>query len=596
MSDYLSNYKLWSEDSYFDDATRQELFGIKADSKEIEERFYRDLEFGTGGLRGIIGAGTNRMNTYTVRKVTAGVADYINSVGHEAAQRGVAISYDSRHFSKEFASAAACVLAQKGIKVYLSDALRPVPLLSYAVRYYKAFAGIMITASHNPPKYNGYKLYGEDGGQVPPEAATQILIFRNAIDDIRKIKEMPLDVAIAGGRVEIFGKTFDDAYTEMLCELVIDRDAIANQSDMSIVYTPLHGSGFRPVTRILSEVGFKNVHIVEAQAQPDGSFPTVKSPNPEDPAALQMGIDLARKVGAGLVIGTDPDCDRVGVSVLDKTGDGNTYQSLSGNQIGLLLMDYILGYKQQTGTLPDHSFAVTTIVSSRLAAIICEHYGVELQEVLTGFKFIGERIKIFDEEGDMHFQFGFEESYGYLSGLNVRDKDAVVASMLIAGMAAQSLEKGETLLERLADLYKRFGYGFEDAVSFTLEGKAGVEKIAATMSVLREQAELAQAGAMATLIPGVTIQAIRDYKTSRRYILGDDSKKTEEINLPTSDVILYELGGEKGMDWACVRPSGTEPKLKVYFGAYASDKESTNKVLDAQIRVIRAHVEAMLNR
>ncbi|NLT10887.1 MAG: phospho-sugar mutase [Clostridiaceae bacterium] len=595
MSDFLSAYHLWAEDSYFDDKTREELIGIRDDINEIEERFYRDLEFGTGGLRGIIGAGTNRINVYTIRKVTAGVADYINSIGSEAAERGVAVSYDSRHFSKEFATAAACLLAHKGIKVYLSDELRPVPLLSYAVRYFNAYAGIMITASHNPPKYNGYKLYGEDGGQVPPEAATQILNYRNAIDDIRSIVEMPFEQALADGKIEMFGKAFDDAYTEMLCELIIDREAIEKQSEMSIVYTPLHGSGYRPVKRILSEVGFRNIHIVESQSQPDGRFPTVKTPNPEDPAALQMGINLAREVGAGLVIGTDPDCDRVGVAVLDKTGDG-TYRSLSGNQIGLLLMDYILGYKKDNGTLPPKSFVVTTIVSSRLAGKICEYYGVELQEVLTGFKFIGERIKIFDEEGDMHFQFGFEESYGFLSGLNVRDKDAVVASMLIAGMAAQSLEKGQTLLDRLDNLYERFGYGFEDAVSFTLEGKAGVEKIAATMSSLRLQAEAAIAGSKDTLIPGVSVHAIRDYKTSTRYILGNQTKTVESINLPSSDVILYELGGQKGIDWACVRPSGTEPKLKVYFGAYATDKKDTENVLNTQISVIRAHVEAMLSR
>lgn len=608
MKAHMELYKIWSSDPYFDEKTRKELALIQNDPKEIEERFYREMTFGTGGLRGILGAGTNRVNLYTISKATAGLARYIKSMGSEAAQRGVMISYDSRCCSPEFAHIAAGTLAGEGVKVYLSDTLRPVPVLSFAVRYYQAFAGIMITASHNPPKYNGYKVYGEDGGQVTLEAADEILMHIGEIEDIRTIKPISLEQAVTDGYLEVVGDKLDEAYTAMLMDLVIDRPAIDRQKEMPIVFTPLHGSANLPVRKILSGIGFSNVYIVKEQELPDGKFPTVKVPNPEDPAALQMGIELAKKVSAGIVIGTDPDGDRIGVAVLDRLAgsvvDGTqatkpelfvtgeeTYRSLTGNQIGLMLLDYILEYKQRVGLLPENSFAVTTIVSSRLAGNICAHYGVELQEVLTGFKFIGERIKIDDEEGDKHFQFGFEESYGYLSGVNVRDKDAVVSAMLIAGMAAQSIDKGQTLIDRLENLYSRFGYGHEEAVSFTLEGKEGAERIKQAMSMLREEAETATPQTAGELLNGVSVLGIRDYMRSNRYDFSQELTETSDIALPSSNVIIYELGGEKGLDWACVRPSGTEPKLKIYFGAYGTNKSEVLSTIATIKETVIKHVK-----
>ena len=572
--DFLKTYEIWSTDPFFNEDTRNELTAIKDDPKEVEERFYRDLEFGTGGLRGVIGAGTNRMNIYTVAKASAGLAAYIVANGKEAMERGVAVSFDSRHFSPEFAKITAATLAAYGVKVYLSDELRPVPMLSYAVRYFNAFAGVMVTASHNPPKYNGYKVYGEDGGQVPPEAASEILKNIEKFSDVRTIKILSDAELEASGLLTVFGEQLDIDYTKMLMELVIDKDAIERQKDMNIVYTPLHGSGNKPVRRILDAIGFKNIHIVEEQEKPDGAFPTVKTPNPEDPAALTMGIELAKKTDSSIVIGTDPDSDRVGIACKTIENGEVVYKPFTGNQVGLMLLDYILNSKKEAGTLPENSFAVTTIVSTKLAGPICKAYGVELQEVLTGFKFIGERIKIFDEFGDKHFQFGFEESYGYLAGLNVRDKDAVVAAMLICGMAAQSFDRGETLFDRLERIYKTYGYGFESAVSFTLEGKEGSEKIAGAMASMREELEACKNASDASkLIGGPSVVAVRDYSKSVRYIFDNDGVKTEPIDLVKSNVLLYELGGEKGLDWACVRPSGTEPKLKIYFGIYDSAKD-----------------------
>ena len=588
-------YQLWSQDPYFDEATRSELAAIKDDPKEIEERFYRDLEFGTGGLRGILGAGTNRMNLYTVAKASAGIGKYILTEGEEAVKKGVVISYDSRHFSPEFTEIAARTFTSMGIRVFLSDELRPVPMLSYSVRYHKAFVGVMITASHNPPKYNGYKVYGEDGGQVPPEAASKMLSYIEAIEDIRSIKPDSLEDAKAKGLLTYWGAEVDEDYTNMLDTLVIDRQAILNQKDMSIVYTPLHGSGNKPVRRILKKVGFENVYVVPEQELPDGAFPTVETPNPENPAALSMAIELAKKVGAEMVIGTDPDSDRIGVAVRAVKDGVETFVPFTGNQIGLMLLDYILDSKKSAGTLEENPFAVTTIVSSKLAGAICKYYGVELQEVLTGFKFIGERIKLDDEFGNKHFQFGFEESYGYLSGVNVRDKDAVVAAMLIAGMQAQSKERGESLLDRLESIYKRFGYGFEEAVSFTLEGKEGVEKIAGAMTSLRSELENAKDLAEAqSLMGGVPIVAVRDYQTSKRYVFTENGIDIQPIDLPVSNVLLYELGGDKGLDWACARPSGTEPKLKIYFGIYANtEDESKARLADTKSKV-SAYVQSKL--
>ena len=588
-------YKLWSEDPYFDEETRAELLAIKDDKKEIEERFYRDLEFGTAGLRGVLGAGINRMNMYVVAKASTGLGKFIVSEGEDAMKRGVVISYDSRHFSPEFAEITARTLTSMGIRVFLSDELRPVPMLSYSVRWHKAFAGVMITASHNPSKYNGYKVYGEDGGQVPPEAASKILSFIEDIEDIRTIKPDTLEEAKAKGLLTYWGEEVDEAYTDMLDKLVIDRQAILNQKDMSIVYTPLHGSGNKPVRRILKKIGLENVHIVKEQELPDGNFPTVEVPNPENPAALTMAIDLAKKVDADLVIGTDPDSDRIGIAVRTNVDGKDTYVPFSGNQVGLMLLDYILDSKKSAGTLPEGSFAVTTIVSSKLAGAICKYYGVELQEVLTGFKFIGERIKLDDEFGSKHFQFGFEESYGYLAGLDVRDKDAVVGAMLIAGMYAQSRERGQSLVDRLENIYQRFGYGFEETVSITLEGKEGIEKIAGAMKSLRADLLSCKNKSEAqALLGGAPVVAVRDYQASKRYVFTDDGITEEKIDLPVSNVLLYELGGDKGLDWACARPSGTEPKLKIYFGIYANTKEDSRARLEDTKAKVSGAVKAKL--
>ncbi|MCR5058140.1 MAG: phospho-sugar mutase [Clostridiales bacterium] len=593
--DFMKEYEFWSTDPFFDEGTRNELIAIKDDAKEIEDRFYRDLEFGTAGLRGVLGAGTNRMNVYTVAKASEGLAKYILSEGEEAVARGVVISYDSRHFSPEFAEITASVLAANGIPSKLSDELRPVPVLSYSVRYFKAFAGVMITASHNPSKYNGYKVYGEDGGQVPPEAADAVLSNIEAISDIRSIRMMDIAEAKEKGLVTLFGPEVDEAYTKMLTGLVVDPDAIAKQADMSIVYTPLHGSGNKPVRRILDAVGFKNIHIVKEQELPDGAFPTVSLPNPENPEALSMAIELAKQTDASLVFGTDPDSDRIGAAARIIENGEVKYKCFSGNQMGLMLLDYILDAKKQKGNLPERSFAVTTIVSSKLVKNICDYYGVELQETLTGFKFIGERIKLDDEFGDKHFQFGFEESYGYLSGVDVRDKDAVVAAMLICNMAAASFEKGETLADRLDHLYEKYGYGFEQTISCTLEGKEGIEKIGSCMVELRKELadckDLEEAG---KLLGGATVLAVRDYKESKRYEFTADGVNITDITLPKSNVLLYELGGEKGIDWACARPSGTEPKLKIYLGAYDSDKAKAQTAMDTIKSQVEGYVKSKL--
>ena len=593
--DFMKAYELWSTDPYFDEGTRNELIAIKDDVKEIEDRFYRDLEFGTAGLRGVLGAGTNRMNVYTVAKASEGLAKYILSEGEEAVKRGVVISYDSRHFSPEFAQITAQVLAANGIPSKLSDELRPVPVLSYSVRYFKAFAGVMITASHNPSKYNGYKVYGEDGGQVPPEAADAVLSNIEAISDIRTVKLMDFEEAKAKGLVTSFGPEIDEAFTNMLKKLVVDQNAIDKQADMSIVYTPLHGSGNKPVRRILEAVGFKNIHIVKEQELPDGAFPTVSLPNPENPEALSMAIELAKKTDASLVFGTDPDSDRIGAAAKVIENGEVKYKCFSGNQMGLMLLDYILDAKKQLGTLPEKSFAVTTIVSSKLVKTICDYYGVELQETLTGFKFIGERIKLDDEFGDKHFQFGFEESYGYLSGVDVRDKDAVVAAMLICNMAAASFEKGETLADRLDHLYAKYGFGVEQTISCTLEGKEGIEKIGSCMVQLRKElSECKDLDQAKNLLGGATVKAVRDYKESRRYVFTESGVEVEDITLPKSNVLLYELGGDKGIDWACARPSGTEPKLKIYMGVYDSDEAKARATFDTVKGQVEGYVKSKL--
>jgi phosphoglucomutase len=550
-------YTRWTTDMNYDEATRAELLAIADDTREIEDRFYMDLEFGTAGLRGVLGAGTNRMNFYTVARASEGFARFMADQGETVKARGMAISYDSRRFSREFAVLSARIFVSHGIKVYLSDELRPVPMLSYAIRHFGAAGGVMITASHNPAKYNGYKAYGEDGGQLPPEAATVVAEVMTSIEDFPPLLQCLSEAdARATGLWQDMGEDLDNAYTAMLEKLAINLDAVRRQSKLKIVYTPLHGAGNKPVRRILSRIGFENILVVPEQELPDPAFSTVAYPNPEERSALKMAIDLAEREGADLVIATDPDADRTGVCVRTSHGD---YQVLSGNQIGLLLMDYILSAKQKSGTLPADSFVVSTIVSTKLTQRIADAYGVTLFECLTGFKFIGELIKEKDEFGTMHYQFGFEESFGYLAGTDVRDKDAVVASMLIGEMAASAADQGKTLFDLLQGIYARFGYAAEQTISITLEGKEGIARIKAGMTALR--------ASKAAGIPGVDILAVRDYQTGDKLNL--KTHESTPIDLPSSDVLLYELDG---IDWFCIRPSGTEPKIKIYFGIYGTSQ------------------------
>lgn len=566
-------YKFWLENDYFDTETKEELLSIKDNPKEIEERFYKDLEFGTGGLRGIIGAGTNRMNIYTVRKASQGLADYINSMGLQ--ERGIAIAYDSRYKSPEFALEAAKVFAGNGIKAFLFDELRPTPELSFAVRHLKAAAGIVVTASHNPKEYNGYKVYGEDGGQLPVEASNEVISYISKIEDMTKIRIMEKDEAIEKGLLKIIGKEVDDEYIAKLKTLSVNPELAAEiGSTFKIVYTPLHGSGNKPVRRILDEIGFKNVLVVKEQELPDSEFSTVKSPNPEEKEAFKIAIELAEKENVDLIIGTDPDSDRVGIVVRNKEGE---YVALTGNQTGCLLLEYILSQKKQRGELPSNGFVVKTIVTTELARIIAEAYNIELVEVLTGFKFIGEKIKQLDEFGDKKYLFGFEESYGYLAGTFARDKDAVVASMLIAEMAAYYKSRGLTLYDGLIEILEKYGYTLEGITSFTLKGKDGVEKIKSALTNLREK-QVVKFGEYEAV-------AVRDYLTSERYKVATGER--EKLTLVQSDVLYYEL---KDKAWFCIRPSGTEPKIKIYYGATESSmgaaKEKLKHLQDNVLSVI----------
>jgi phosphoglucomutase len=571
-------YALWSTHPFFDAATRDELRDLAQRPDEIEDRFYADLVFGTGGLRGVIGAGTNRINRYTVALVSTGFARTLAARGPEACRRGIVIAYDSRRFSADFALLTALVFVGQGIRVFLSDELRPVPVLSFAVRHLGAVGGVMITASHNPAQYNGYKAYGEDGGQLPPDDAAIVIRAMADIGAITNLSWPDETTARATGLLTDIGADLDAAYQAMLLGLSINRAAVLRQHDLKIVYTPLHGAGNKPVRRVLAGLGFTRVLVVPEQEQPDAAFPTVSMPNPEERAALTLAIDLAAREDADLVIATDPDGDRVGLSVRDRSG---AYHVLTGNQIGLLLADYILSAKQAAGTLLPGSFIVTTIVSTKLTRRVAAHYGVMLYECLTGFKFIGELIKEHDEQGNEHFQFGFEESFGFLAGTQVRDKDAVVTSMLIAEMAAVARERGLTLFDLLQDLFRRFGYAAEQTISVTLEGREGLQQTKSGMDRLRQ--------AQADGVAGLNVRAVNDYLRRRRLILADG--RTEALDLPESDVLLYELDG---LDWFCVRPSGTEPKVKIYFGCTDEDETACHQRLAELRRVAEQYVRRML--
>lgn len=562
---YIKQKDKWLSSSFVDAKTKEEILSL--DEKELEESFYMSLEFGTAGLRGVLGAGTNRMNVYTVRHATQGLAEFIKAKGEKEMARGVAIAYDSRHCSRLFAEETAKVLGANGIKVLLSDSLRPVPELSFAVRHFGTVAGVMITASHNPAKYNGYKVYGEDGGQMPPENAGIVLDYIGKTDIFEDVKIAELDELKAKGLVTEFGKELDIEFIKNVKKQQINPDIFEKAGDFKVVYTPLHGSGNVPVRMVLDEIGVKNVNLVEEQITPDGAFPTVKSPNPENKEALTMAITLAKEIGADFAFGTDPDCDRVGVAVKDKSGE---FITLTGNMVGALLTHYILSCRKENGTLPDNGIVVKTIVTSYMTDAICRDFGVAVENVLTGFKFIGEKMNSYKETGAHTYLLGFEESYGYLSGMHARDKDAVEASMLIVEMAAYYKTKGMTLYDALLKLYEKYGTYRERTIALTFEGIEGAEKIKAVTAGVRSNPPAE--------IVGMKVLALSDYKEKIRTDLVTGEKT--EITLPASDVLLFEM--ENGA-WLAVRPSGTEPKIKFYIGVNEADIDSAENKIDSVV-------------
>ena len=563
--DYKAEYRRWLEEFRDDPETVQELLSLEGNEKEIEDRFYTELEFGTAGMRGVLGAGLNRMNQYNVRRATLGLARYIAEDPDRQA-RGVVIAYDSRRKSDEFARQAALVLCAAGIPAYLFESLRPVPVLSFSVRALHAVAGIVITASHNPPQYNGYKVYWEDGGQMPPERASEVLRHIRAAD-FSEARPMDEGQAKAKGLLRIIGAEVDDRYIQMVKGLSIDPELIKEMGgQLKIVYTPLHGSGNIPVRRVLREAGFSQVSVVKEQEKPDPNFSTVKVPNPEDPAAFTLALKLQEELNADVVFGTDPDCDRVGIAVKDKAGQVHI---LTGNQIGCLLLHYILTARKKRGTLPPNAAAVKSIVSTEMAQAIADDFGVRMFNVLTGFKYIAEKIQEFEESGEYQFVFGFEESYGYLSGTAVRDKDGVNACLLIAETAAYYKKQGMTLYDALESLFERYGYTGEKVTSFALTGKDGLAKMKGLMDSLRQNPPREFAGKK--------VLAVRDYLKSER-VCGSE---TQPLTLPKSDVLYYELQDKA---WICVRPSGTEPKVKLYVNGVTASRADTQALLEDMSR------------
>lgn len=558
---YMENYKKWCEDTYFDEATRAELKAIEGNDKEIQERFYKDLEFGTGGLRGIIGAGTNRLNIYTVSKATQGFANYIIKQGEDAVKKGVAIAFDSRRMSPEFAEITALVLNGNGIKTYIYPSLRPTPMLSFAVRELNCTGGVVITASHNPPEYNGYKVYWADGGQVPYPRDEAIIEKVNAVTDFHTIKTANKDEAVKAGLFNVIGEEVDEAFDKNVLAQIVNPEIIKEQHDLKIVYTPIHGSGNKPVRRVLEKAGFENVTVVPEQELPDSEFTTVGYPNPENPAVFELAIKLAEKIDADIILGTDPDCDRVGAVV--KTKDGS-YTVLTGNMTGTLICNYICSQKAKLGTLPKNGALVSTIVSSEMTKAIAKKYNLAYFDVLTGFKYIGEKIKEFEQTGEYQYVFGFEESYGCLSGTYARDKDAVVASLLICEMAAYYKSRGMSLYDGLMELYDTYGVYKEIIHSITLKGIEGIENMKKIMDTLRKDAP--------SEIAGVKVTETRDYLEDK--IVDVATGKVSPTNLPKSNVLYFTLADDT---WFCVRPSGTEPKIKIYFGTKADTVENAEK-------------------
>ena len=576
--EYKSIYESWLSNPYFDEATKKELESIKNDENEIKERFYKDLEFGTAGLRGIIGAGTNRMNVYTVRKATQGLANYINKKGF--ADKGVAIAYDSRRMSPEFAKEAALCLAANGIKAYIFESLRPTPELSFAVRELKCVAGINITASHNPPEYNGYKVYWEDGAQITPPHDGGIMDEVKAVTDYNTVKTMSEADAKAAGLYEVIGAAIDDRYMEELKKQVINWDCIKEaQKDIKIVFTPLHGTGNIPARRVLKEIGFENVYVVPEQELPDGEFPTVSYPNPEAAEAFELALKLAKEKDADLVLATDPDADRLGVYVKDtKSGE---YITLTGNMSGCLLADYEIGQKQEKEGLPEDGALIKTIVTSNMADAIAKHYNVKLIEVLTGFKFIGQQILGFEQSGKGSYLFGFEESYGCLIGTHARDKDAIVATMALCEAAAYYKTKNMTLWDAMVAMYEKYGYYKDDIKAIGLSGIEGLEKIQHIMTTLRENTP--------TEIAGYKVLSARDYKLDT--VKNMETGEVTTTGLPNSNVLYYDLSDNA---WLCARPSGTEPKIKFYFGVVGTSMEDADAKSAAMAESVTKMIDDMM--
>ena len=576
--DYKEVYEQWIANPYFDEATKEELKSIAEDENEIKERFYMDLEFGTAGLRGIIGAGTNRMNIYVVRRATQGLANYIAKVDKKS--QGVAIAYDSRHMSPEFAQEAALCLAANGIKAYIFETLRPTPELSFAVRHLGCVAGINVTASHNPPEYNGYKVYWEDGAQITPPHDSGIMGEVKAISDWNTVKTMDKAEAEKAGLFEVIGKEVDDAYMAELKKQVIHMDAIqAEGKNLKIVYTPLHGTGNIPARRILKELGFENVYVVKEQELPDGDFPTVSYPNPEAAEAFELGLKLAKEVDADLVLATDPDADRLGVRVKDKNGE---YHDLTGNMSGCLLANYEISQRKAVnGSLPEAGALIKTIVTTNLADAIAKGYGVKLIEVLTGFKFIGQQILGFEKSGKGSYLFGFEESYGCLIGTYARDKDAIVATMALCEAAAYYKTQGKTLWDAMIEMYEQFGYYKDDIKSVTMKGIEGLQKIQDIMNSLRQNppAEFA----------GHKVVAVRDYKADT--IKNLETGEVTPTGLPNSNVLYYELTNDA---WVCVRPSGTEPKVKFYYGVKGTSLADADEKSAVMGKAVLDMVDSMM--
>ena len=574
--DYKKVYEEWLSNPYFDEATKAELRGIADNENEIKERFYAELEFGTAGLRGIIGAGINRMNIYTVRKATQGLANYIASVG--AKEKGVAIAYDSRHMSPEFADVAALCLAANGIKAYVFESLRPTPELSYAVRTLKCIAGINITASHNPPEYNGYKVYWEDGAQITPPHDTGIMAEVKKITDLSTALTMDKEEAVKAGLYQVIGKEIDDTYIEALKSQVIHWDSIKEAGkDLKVVYTPLHGTGNIPARRVLKELGFEHVNVVKEQELPDGDFPTVSYPNPEAEEAFELGLKLAKEIDADLVLATDPDADRLGVRVKDKDG---VYHTLTGNMSGCLLEEYELSQRlARDGKLPEDGAVVSTIVTTNMAGAIARAYNMKFIEVLTGFKFIGQQILGFENSGKGTYEFGFEESYGCLIGTHARDKDAIVATMALCEAAAYYKIQGKTLWDAMIDMYEKYGYYKDDIKSITLKGIEGLEKIQSILETLRNNPP-AQIG-------DYKVTSARDYKKDT--IKNLETGEVTATGLPSSNVLYYDLTDDA---WLCVRPSGTEPKVKFYYGVKGTSLEDA----DAKSAALGEKVLEMINK